>query len=62
MDAIKLETLVADVSQHVSGEPGEDVIDQLSPGVWEVRGGGTDDQPVTLTSQVRPVTLSWMGS
>ncbi|MCY3783327.1 MAG: hypothetical protein OXG79_06040 [Chloroflexi bacterium] len=47
-----------DVSQHVSGEPGERVTVVLSPGVWEELGGGTDDQPVSLTSQGRPFAMS----
>ncbi len=58
---LELETFVVDVSQHVSGDPGEEVTVELSPGVWEVLGGGTDDQPVSLTSQVRPFAMSWTG-
>lgn len=60
-DMLEFESIVLDVSQHVTGEPGEEVTVELSPGVWEVLGGGTDDQPVTLASRVRPITTTWTG-
>ena len=60
-DVLEVESIVLDVSQHVSGEPGEEVTIELSPGVWEVLGGGTDDDPVTLASLVHPITTTWTG-
>ncbi len=61
MVPIETTVTVLDVSQHVSGEPGEEVTIELSPGVWEVLGGGTDDDPVTLASLVHPITTTWTG-
>ena len=62
---VPIETTVTvhTVSRHFLGEPGEEVTVELSPGVWQVLGGGTDEDAVTLASQsqVRPVSTTWTG-
>lgn len=40
---VEVTTFVYDTSAHFTGEPGEEVSVNLSPGVWEVLGGGSDD-------------------
>ena len=40
---VEVETFVYETSAHFTGEPGEEVTVNLSPGVWEVLGGGSND-------------------
>lgn len=60
-DLIEVEAIVLDGSQHIKGEPGEEVTIDLGPGVWQVLGGGTEEDPVTLASHVRPIIRTWTG-
>ena len=58
---VEVTSFVYDTSTHFTGEPGEEVTVNLSPGVWEVLGGGGDDRTIstTLSSDVRSTTMSW---
>ena len=61
---VEVTSFVYDTSAHVTGEPGEEVTVNLSPGVWEVLGGGSDDDLNTqtrLTSDIGSTVATWTG-
>ena len=59
---VEVTSFVYETSAHFSGEPGEEVTVNLSPGVWEVLGGGSDDDFNTQTRLSGSSTvMSWTG-
>ena len=63
-DDVEVTSFVYDTSAHVTGEPGEEVTVNLGTGVWEVLGGGSDDDLNTqtrLTSDIGSTVATWTG-
>ena len=61
-DEVEVTSFVYDTSAHVTGEPGEEVTVNLGTGVWEVLGGGSDDDLDTQTKLSSSSTVAtWTG-
>ena len=60
-DEVEVTSFVYDTSAHVTGEPGEEVTVNLGTGVWEVLGGGSDDDLDTQTKLSSSSTVKRRG-
>ena len=58
---VEVTSFVYDTSAHFSGEPGEEVTVNLSPGVWEVLGGSDDDLNTQTKLSGSSIVKAWTG-